>query len=84
MIGGILADLTGSYRIPFYCTSAITFAAVFLVWRGVPERFVRPDGGRRRRGGLRGLALLIGATGVLPLFFVLLMAQFGLVRCSRW
>jgi DHA1 family multidrug resistance protein-like MFS transporter len=77
VIGGVLADLTGSYRIPFYCTSAITFAATFLVWRGVPERFVRPDRGRRRRGGLRGLALLIGATGVLPLFFVLLMAQFS-------
>ena len=61
VIGGILADLTGSYRIPFYCTSAITFAAVFLVWRGVHERFVRPKARRRRRSGLRGLALLIGA-----------------------
>jgi MFS transporter, DHA1 family, multidrug resistance protein len=77
VVGGLLADLTGSYRIPFYCTSAITFAAVFLVWKGVRERFVRPDGGRRRRAGLRGLLLLIGATGVLPLFFVLLMAQFS-------
>src|SRR5690242_4173152 len=76
VIGGILADLTGSYRIPCYCTSAVTFAAVFLVWRGVHERFVRP-GAHRRRSGLRGLALMIGAAGVLPLFFVLFMAQFG-------
>jgi DHA1 family multidrug resistance protein-like MFS transporter len=76
VIGGILADLTGSYRIPFYCTSAITFATVFLVWRGVRERFVRP-GGRRRRSGLRGMAMLIGAAGVLPVFFVLFMAQFS-------
>jgi DHA1 family multidrug resistance protein-like MFS transporter len=77
VIGGALADVTGSYRIPFYCTSAITFATAFLVWRGVRERFTRPDGARRRRAGLRGLVLMIGASGVLPLFFVLLMAQFS-------
>ena len=76
VIGGMLADITHSYRIPFYCTSAVTFAAVFLVWRGVHERFVRP-GAHRRRSGIRGLALMIGAAGVLPLFFVLFMAQFG-------
>ena len=40
------------------------------------ERFTRPSGGRRR-SGLRGMALLIGAAGVLPLFFVLFMAQFS-------
>jgi DHA1 family multidrug resistance protein-like MFS transporter len=76
VIGGILADITHSYRVPFYCTSAVTFAAVFLVWRGVHERFVRP-GAHRRRSGIRGLALMIGAAGILPLFFVLFMAQFG-------
>jgi len=42
----------------------------------VRESFARP-GGHRRRSGLRGLAMLIGAAGVLPLFFVLFMAQFG-------
>jgi MFS transporter, DHA1 family, multidrug resistance protein len=77
VIGGLLADVTHSYRIPFYCTSAITFAAVFLVWYGVREHFNRPDGGSRRRLGLRGVAMMIGAAGVLPLFFVLLMAQFS-------
>jgi DHA1 family multidrug resistance protein-like MFS transporter len=77
VIGGVLADVTGSYRIPFYCTSAITFVTVALVWRGVHENFVRPDGAHRRRSGIRGLALMIGAAGVLPLFFVLFMAQFS-------
>jgi DHA1 family multidrug resistance protein-like MFS transporter len=77
VIGGLLADVTGSYRIPFYCTSAVTFVTVFLVWRGVHERFVRPDIGHRRRGGLRAVALMIGAAGALPLFFVLFMAQFS-------
>ena len=84
VIGGVLADVTGSYRIPFYCTSGVTFAAVFLVWRGVRERFVRPDASHLRRSGLRGLALMIGAAGILPLFFVLLMAQFARARCSPW
>jgi MFS transporter, DHA1 family, multidrug resistance protein len=77
VIGGVLADATGSYRIPFYCTSAITFAAMFLVWRGVHEQFIRPDGAHRRHSGIRGLALMIGAAGVMPLFFVLFMAQFS-------
>jgi MFS transporter, DHA1 family, multidrug resistance protein len=77
VIGGVLADITHSYRVPFYCTSAITFMAMFLVWRGVREDFVRPDATNRRRSGLRGLAMMIGAAGVLPLFFVLLMAQFS-------
>ena len=77
VIGGVLADITGSYRIPFYCTSAITFAAVFLVWRGVHEHFARPDGAHAGASGIRGLALMIGAAGILPLFFVLLMAQFS-------
>jgi MFS transporter, DHA1 family, multidrug resistance protein len=77
VIGGVLADITHSYRVPFYCTSAITFMAMFLVWRGVREDFVRPEGSQRQRSGLRGLAMMIGAAGVLPLFFVLLMAQFS-------
>src|ERR1700743_1682775 len=32
VIGGALADLTGSYRIPFYCTAAMTFIALILLW----------------------------------------------------
>ena len=77
VIGGVLADVTGSYRIPFYCTSVVTFAAMALVWRGVNEQFVPVDAGQRKRSGIRGLALMIGAAGVMPLFFVLFMAQFS-------
>ena len=32
IFGGILADMTGSYRIPFYCTAATIFLAAGLVW----------------------------------------------------
>jgi MFS transporter, DHA1 family, multidrug resistance protein len=77
VIGGVLADVTGSYRVPFYCTSAVTFIAMAMVWRGVHERFTPAEPSQRRRSGIRGLALMIGAAGVLPLFFVLFMAQFS-------
>jgi len=77
VIGGVLADATGSFRIPFYCTSAVTFIAMAMVWRGVHEHFTPVEPAQRRRSGVRGLALMIGAAGVLPLFFVLFMAQFS-------
>jgi DHA1 family multidrug resistance protein-like MFS transporter len=50
---------------------------VFLVWRGVREQFTPLESSQRRRSGIRGLALMIGAAGVMPLFFVLFMAQFS-------
>jgi DHA1 family multidrug resistance protein-like MFS transporter len=43
----------------------------------VRARFTRPDAAQRRRSGLRNMAMLIGAAGILPLFFVLFMAQFS-------
>jgi DHA1 family multidrug resistance protein-like MFS transporter len=77
VIGGGLADATGSFRIPFYCTSAMTFLALFAVWWGLNEHFVPPQGPRRERSMLGSLKLLTLSAGLLPLFFVLLMAQFG-------
>lgn len=77
IIGGILADLTGSYRIPFYCTSATIFFALGLAWFVVQEEFTKPAGGRGRRGRLSSLFALISTPALLALFFVLLMAQFG-------
>ncbi len=77
LIGGALADATGSYRIPFYCTGATVLMTTSLVWFGVHEHFVAPP---RTRGGRSLLASLIAVArspGLLPLFFVLLMAQFG-------
>ncbi|MGH7156252.1 MAG: MFS transporter [Acetobacteraceae bacterium] len=77
VIGGILADATGSYRVPFYCTAAICFIAMLLAWRFVHENFVPDPQDRRRRSTLAGLRLLTRSGGLLPLFFVLLLAQFG-------
>jgi DHA1 family multidrug resistance protein-like MFS transporter len=77
VIGGLLADLTGSYRIPFFCTSAILFAATAAVWLIVQEQFTRPQ--KSGRGStLRSLIALARSPTLLALFFVLLLAQFGI------
>jgi DHA1 family multidrug resistance protein-like MFS transporter len=77
IIGGILADLTGSYRIPFYCTSATIFLALGLVWFLVREEFARPKRGGGGRSTFNALFALVTTPALLALFFVLLMAQFG-------
>jgi DHA1 family multidrug resistance protein-like MFS transporter len=77
LLGGGLADVTGSYRIPFYCTSATILLSTAFVWFGVHERFVAVAQGRGRRAVLNSLIAVARSPGLLALFFVLLMAQFG-------
>src|SRR6185312_9086183 len=77
IIGGALADLTGSYRIPFYCTSAMIVISLILVWFTVHEEFTRPPKGKAGRSTLAALNALIHSPALLALFFVLLMAQFA-------
>ncbi|MFZ2004819.1 MAG: MFS transporter [Stellaceae bacterium] len=77
IIGGALADLTGSYRVPFYLTSATIFIALGCVWFGVHEEFTRPQSGKAGRSVMAGLIALMRSPTLLALFFVLLMAQFG-------
>lgn len=76
LIGGALADMTGSYRAPFFCTSATILVALGLVLLLVHERFTPPRG-RARAPLLSSLLATIRSPGLLALFFVLLMAQFG-------
>jgi hypothetical protein len=77
LIGGFLADATGSYRIPFYCTAATIAVSTGFVWFGVHERFVATAQARGGRALLSGLIAVARSPGLLALFFVLLMAQFG-------
>src|SRR5437763_221740 len=77
IIGGVLADISGSYRIPFYCTAATIFVAMGLVWFTVQEEFTRPSRERSARSSVSSLFALIATPALLALFFVLLMAQFG-------
>jgi MFS transporter, DHA1 family, multidrug resistance protein len=77
LLGGALADATGSYRIPFFCTAATVLVSTSFVWFGVNERFVPAPQGRGRRALLSSLIAVARSPGLLALFFVLLMAQFG-------
>src|ERR1700676_5479480 len=77
IVGGMLADLTHSYRIPFYITAATILISMALVWFTVREDFVRPPPGRATRSTISGLVALVGTPALLALFFVLMMAQFG-------
>jgi len=80
IIGGGLADLTGSYRAPFFFAAAISMIGFALAWRLVPERFVRPPplaSARRGRSTAAALALLRGTPGLAALMLVLLLAQFA-------
>jgi len=78
VIGGLLADLTGSYRIPFFCTSATLFLATAAVWFIVHEQFTKPQKSGGRGSTLSSLVALARSPTLLALFFVLLMAQFGI------
>src|SRR5271163_3185558 len=77
VLGGILADATGSYRIPFYITSGMTFAGLGLVWFVVKENFTPPKEGTKSRSMLTGISMLLGSASLMALFFVLFMAQFS-------
>ena len=74
LLGGAVADLAGSNRLPFFVTSVIatcaTAAAAVLVREGV-----KPVTGKR--GAAPSFRAVIAAGGLLPLFVVLVMAQLG-------
>lgn len=77
VVGGVLADITGSYRTPFFWTAGVTFIALILVWWFVREDFTPPKPSEKSKSIAGGLRLLIASSGIMALFFVLLMAQFS-------
>jgi DHA1 family multidrug resistance protein-like MFS transporter len=77
LVGGFIADATGHYRMTFFFTAAIAAVAVLVTLAGLPERREPAPPGAARPGGLAGLRALMLVPGLLPLFLVLLMAQFG-------
>jgi DHA1 family multidrug resistance protein-like MFS transporter len=76
VIGGVTADLTGSYRAPFFLCAILTCAVLALSWAVVHEDFT-PVLASKRRSMLSGLRLLTGSSSLVALFLVLLMAQFS-------
>ena len=77
VLGGALADVTGSYRTPFFITCAATFGTLAMVWFLVKESFTPPKASAKDRSFRATLRLLTGSGALMALFFVLLMAQFG-------
>jgi DHA1 family multidrug resistance protein-like MFS transporter len=75
--GGVLADVSGSYRIPFFATGGITLIALLLVKVIVHEDFTPPKTQGKGKSVFTGMKLLIGSSSLLALFLVLLMAQFS-------
>ena len=77
LLGGLIADVTGSYRAPFVVTSGVCALCGVLAMVLVRERFSPPKEGTARTTLVQNFAILSRSPGLLPLFVVLLLAQFA-------
>jgi len=77
LLGGAIADTTGSLRAPFAITSAICLCSALTVLALVRERFVAPQAGTARASPFKGFSIMARSRGLAPLFIVLLLAQFA-------
>ncbi len=77
LAGGAIADLTGSYRAPFLFTSAVCLICGLCVMRLIQEGYRPPKSGGGSLSPAKSFAILARSPGLLPLFVVLLLAQFG-------
>lgn len=77
VIGGAAADLTGSYRLPFFVGGALSMLAFVLAWRLVPENFVAPKQKPGGRSILSSMRLLVSNGSMAALVLVLLLTQFA-------
>jgi MFS transporter, DHA1 family, multidrug resistance protein len=76
VVGGVLADWTGSCRIAFYWTSVLAGIALFIAWRIVPEGPV-PGASREKKSAFSGFQIFARSSELMPLFLILLLAQFA-------
>ena len=77
LLGGFVADVTGSYRAPFVFTAAVCALCGVLALVLVGEQFTPPKPGAGRVTLVQSFAIVSRSPGLLPLFVVLLLAQFG-------
>ncbi len=75
LLGGAVADLSGSDRVPFFVTSAIATCVTVAAALTVREA-ARPSKAGKR-GAAPSFRAVIAAGGLLPLFVVLVLAQLG-------
>ena len=76
LLGGAVADWSGSNRIPFFVTSAVA-ASITLVAAWKVQEVVRPAKQHEKAGSKLSGWRTLTAAGLLPLFVVLLLAQLG-------
>jgi DHA1 family multidrug resistance protein-like MFS transporter len=76
VVGGVLADWSGSCRIAFYWTSILAGIALFIAWRIVPEGPL-PGQRKDKMSIFGGFKMLARSPGLMPLFLLLLLAQFA-------
>ncbi|MFC0407629.1 MFS transporter [Roseomonas elaeocarpi] len=76
VVGGTVADVTGQYRMVFFCTAAFAAAAATAAYLGVREERA-PRATKTKQPIWQSFAALARTRGLLPLFLVLLIAQFG-------
>jgi len=72
-----VADLSGSYRLPFFVAGLISFAAFVMCWWLVPERFTPPAASKERTSLWQSMRLMAASGGMAALLLVLLLTQFG-------
>ncbi|MGE0225997.1 MAG: MFS transporter [Acetobacteraceae bacterium] len=77
VIGGGLADLTGSYRFPFFFAGVISVGAFIVTLAMVPERFTPPTGAKRRKSLAAGIAVVMASSGLASLILVMILSQFA-------
>jgi DHA1 family multidrug resistance protein-like MFS transporter len=77
LVGGGLADASGSYRFPFFFAGVIAMGAFVCTLVLVPERFTPPDARGRKPSLMTALGVIASSGGLLPLVVVMLMAQFA-------
>lgn len=80
LLGGFIANVTGSYRAPFVFTSGVFTSGVCAlcgVLVLVREQFSPPKLRASKATLIQSFVILSRSPGLLPLFVVLLLAQFG-------
>ena len=77
LIGGGIADLTGSYRLPFYFAGVICFTAFLATLILVPERFTPPDASQPKPSLAAGFKVVMASGGLMAVIVVMMMGQFS-------
>src|ERR1700722_5543207 len=77
LAGGGIADLTGSYRLPFYFAGVICFGGFLMTLFFVPERFTPPDASKAKPSLLSGFRLVVASGGLMAVIMVMMMGQFA-------